>query len=295
MLLPKWSQRLSELISYKSGGKIHIKKENRGKFTDYCGGKVTEECIQRGKHSSSAAIRKRATFAANARRWKHQDGGMIYTPFISYQAKLVNDREQGINSTFEQNSFPVEPVKIGNITTWFDKGFYVPEKEQENKTISGSGKIYKESEKNEFKSDLLNAYTNALKERGFDDDSAKEFSKRLVAQDALESKYGQSSLSKYFNFGGIKDFRENSDSLKTSTKEFENGIMKTKNQPFRKFKDLEEYVNYKIDLVGNENYNVFAYDPEYMYTRLTSARKKYATDPNYLKKLNNVYWLLWRN
>jgi hypothetical protein len=55
-------------LPFKNGGKIHIKKENRGKFTDYCGGKVTSECIARGKASSNPAIRKRATFAANARR-----------------------------------------------------------------------------------------------------------------------------------------------------------------------------------------------------------------------------------
>ena len=61
----------------KKGGKIHIKKANRGKFTDYCGGKVTSECIARGKASSSPTIRKRATFAANARKWKHENGGTI--------------------------------------------------------------------------------------------------------------------------------------------------------------------------------------------------------------------------
>ena len=59
----------------KKGGKmkhkIHIKKENRGKFTEYCGGKVTSECIQRGKNSSDPKIRKRATFAANVRKFKH--------------------------------------------------------------------------------------------------------------------------------------------------------------------------------------------------------------------------------
>lgn len=57
----------------KKGGKnkIHIKKENRGKFTEYCGGKVTSKCIQRGKNSSNPVIRKRATFAANVRKWKH--------------------------------------------------------------------------------------------------------------------------------------------------------------------------------------------------------------------------------
>ena len=57
--------------------KIHIKKENRGKFTEYCGGTVTNECIQRGKRSSDPAVRKRATFAANARKWKHSKGGTI--------------------------------------------------------------------------------------------------------------------------------------------------------------------------------------------------------------------------
>lgn len=72
----------------KSG--IKIKKKNRGKFTEYCGGTVTSECIARGKNSSDPAVRKRATFAANARKWKHkeggyfQDGGNIEPAFAEY-------------------------------------------------------------------------------------------------------------------------------------------------------------------------------------------------------------------
>lgn len=61
----------SYIIRCKNGSKIHIKKKNRGKFTQYCGGNVTDECIRKGKNSSSSTIRKRATFAANARKWKH--------------------------------------------------------------------------------------------------------------------------------------------------------------------------------------------------------------------------------
>lgn len=61
----------NEIEEFKSGGKIHIKKKNRGKFTEYCGGKVTSECIARGKRSPNPAVRKQATFAANARKWKH--------------------------------------------------------------------------------------------------------------------------------------------------------------------------------------------------------------------------------
>lgn len=67
---------VDNLVQYfKNGHKIHIKKQNRGKFTEYCGGKVTDECIQRGKNSTDPAVRKRATFAANARKWSKKDGG----------------------------------------------------------------------------------------------------------------------------------------------------------------------------------------------------------------------------
>lgn len=65
-------------IYRKQGGSIHIKKKNRGKFTDYCGGKVTEECIRKGKNSSNPTTRKRANFAWVARhKFKHEEGGKI--------------------------------------------------------------------------------------------------------------------------------------------------------------------------------------------------------------------------
>lgn len=60
---------VKRLLEKGGKNKIHIKKENRGKFTDYCGGKVTSECISKGKNSPNPTIRKRATFAANARKW----------------------------------------------------------------------------------------------------------------------------------------------------------------------------------------------------------------------------------
>lgn len=76
--LPLKLENYSDPIElYKKGHKIHIKKQNRGKFTEYCGGNVTEACIQKGKNSPDPKIRRRATFAANARTWKHQLGGVI--------------------------------------------------------------------------------------------------------------------------------------------------------------------------------------------------------------------------
>lgn len=66
-----------DFLQYSNGGRIHIKKKNRGKFTDYCGGKVTAECIAKGKKSKSPAVRKRAVFAENSRKWKHDEGGPL--------------------------------------------------------------------------------------------------------------------------------------------------------------------------------------------------------------------------
>lgn len=61
---------VSSLIDFfRKGNKIHIKKKNRGKFTEYCGGKVTDECIQRAKKSGNKKLIKRAVFAENSRKW----------------------------------------------------------------------------------------------------------------------------------------------------------------------------------------------------------------------------------
>ncbi len=64
----------------KKGSGIHIKKANRGKFTEYCGGKVTDACIRKAKASGNPKLVKRATFAENARKWKHEDGGILHSP-----------------------------------------------------------------------------------------------------------------------------------------------------------------------------------------------------------------------
>lgn len=60
---------------YKSGGSIHINPDNVGKFnaTKARTGKTTEELT----HSSNPLTRKRAIFAQNAAKWKHQRGGEI--------------------------------------------------------------------------------------------------------------------------------------------------------------------------------------------------------------------------
>lgn len=98
----------SELNTFAKGGKIHTKPENRGKFTKYCGGKVTSECIARGKRSSNPAVRKRVTFAADARKWHHAFGGDLLTHGAEWDNGL---RIIGNGGTHEEN--PMEGVPMG--------------------------------------------------------------------------------------------------------------------------------------------------------------------------------------
>lgn len=99
---------------FGNGGDIHIKKKNRGKFTEYCGGKVTSECIQRGLHSSNPTTRKRANFARNARKW-HAFGGELGTNGTDWTNGVTifgeggtheENPNQGIPQGVDQNGVP---------------------------------------------------------------------------------------------------------------------------------------------------------------------------------------------
>ena len=93
---------------YKKGSKIHIKKKNRGKFTEYCGGKVTDECIQKAKKSDNSKLVKRAVFAQNARGWskKHADGGAIkaIAPSVG-MADFTNNLVSSLSETTAKGFF----------------------------------------------------------------------------------------------------------------------------------------------------------------------------------------------
>lgn len=98
---------VSTINTFSKGGGIHIKKKNRGKFTDYCGGKVTSECIQRGLHSSNPTTRKRANFARNARKW-HSFGGWLNSQGGDFTNGVTFIDNGG---THEEN--PFEGVQMG--------------------------------------------------------------------------------------------------------------------------------------------------------------------------------------
>lgn len=98
--LPIYKKGSSLIAKHRDKSKIHIKKKNRGKFTEYCGGEVTDECIQRGKRSKSPVIRKRTTFAQNARKWsKHEDGGTFNGELNEKQRTTLQRSAQGTTAS----------------------------------------------------------------------------------------------------------------------------------------------------------------------------------------------------
>lgn len=93
------------------GSGIHIKKENRGKFTETKKrtGKTTEELT----HSKNPLTRKRAIFAQNAKKWKHKDGGEVHKP-NNYRSILDN----GWFKTKDlKKNHPLTYQQGGNFTT----------------------------------------------------------------------------------------------------------------------------------------------------------------------------------
>ena len=143
------------------------------------------------------------------------------------------------------------------------------------------GKVYTNPQ--DFVKDMTDAYTKALTAKGI----STEYAKMLVAQDALESNWGKSSLSKAFNLGGVKAI-EGVPFVEKETTEYNSkkGMYKTKAR-FRKFNSLEDYANYKINLLNGKRYRAFTGDPSQFYYRVKAGG--YATDPKYVEKLMKIY------
>ena len=91
------------ILYWKKGSGIHIKPENKGKFTATM--KRTGKTAEQLAHSKNPLTRKRAIFALNARKWKHQEGG-LFTPFTP----IFDNREEP-----RTNYVEITPNKPNNI------------------------------------------------------------------------------------------------------------------------------------------------------------------------------------
>lgn len=93
--------------SFAKGGGIHIKPENKGKFTETKRrtGKTTEELT----HSSNPLTRKRAIFAQNAKKWHHAFGGDLMTHGADFSNGMAFI---GNGGSHEENPFEGVPMGV---------------------------------------------------------------------------------------------------------------------------------------------------------------------------------------
>lgn len=99
---------------FAEGGKIHIKPENKGKFTETM--KRTGKSAEELSHSKNPLTRKRAIFALNARKWKHSDGGPLFA-FGGDMETHISDFPTGathIDAGQSHELNPYEGVQLGS-------------------------------------------------------------------------------------------------------------------------------------------------------------------------------------
>lgn len=106
----------------KDGGAIHIKKKNRGKFTASAkrAGMGVQEFARHvlaNKDKYSPTLVKRANFARNASKWKHDEGGPLNVEWF------WNEGAFNLPST-KDNYVQVEPkINFNNISTTRDRAY----------------------------------------------------------------------------------------------------------------------------------------------------------------------------
>lgn len=87
---------LSDLIyMLKKGGSIHIKKKNRGKFTESArrAGMGVQEFARHvlaNKENYSSTQIKRANFARNSKKFKHENGGLVFN--LDFARTLLSNK-----------------------------------------------------------------------------------------------------------------------------------------------------------------------------------------------------------
>ena len=146
----KQGGKMNMLEFLKNGSGIHIKPENRGKFTKYCHGKVTDECIRKAKASGNPTLVKRATFADNARHFKHKDGGKAFVNGVN-----VLDSNPKMYKYNKKYKMAQEGAKL---TFWQQAGNWIKDNQDSISTI-GNGISNLISAKN--RQDEINQFAQA--------------------------------------------------------------------------------------------------------------------------------------
>lgn len=142
------------------------------------------------------------------------------------------------------------------INNQINKNILNPQKPQEEdpEYVKLKKTIFKNKDINNFARVMSSIYSHEMRKRGLPLHNIDN----LVKQDALESNYGISTRGNGYNLGGVKVFN---DKEKLGTL-YKDGFY------YRNFKDLGDYVNYKLNLLENDYGGVISAPAEEFIDRI---------------------------
>lgn len=297
-------------------GGIKIKKSHQGRFTDYCGGKVTDACIQRAKNSGNASLKKQAVFAENARAWKHQEGGTLkpapvdlgkFFAEYKYQMPLYYRGTESNVPTLTDPMYNIGPktnttesttesapglwswsiYKNGDIPSEeiISSPTYNPATSDTSTPSSGKRKgIYEDSEtgRRQFVKDLDAAFKRA----GVTNEDLR---KVLIAQNALESGWGAKSTGGGdYNYGNLTTGSQWTGAYRAAYDHDAKGNRVV--HKFRSYNSLDDYIADKLKFIGlDSRYKVDINNDDALTYIDKVVKGGYAEDPNYRNALTSMY------
>ena len=255
----------------KKGSGIHIKESQKGSFTKYCNGKVTNECIQKGKNSPNPKIRKKATFAANARKWRHKMGGILKASdgsntknWWSKTADLIGNNKDLLQTGFNAFSGMFNSINNGTkLTNAIDEDIQanVKAKRAQNYNEAYKNSLAKQTNPSEIVNQNI-AHNEAMSNmnNGIDEYLQNAYQQKNQVLNQQQQQINN-SISDLFNFGiGLLGNKNKSTNTTTSTSNFLKGFQPTYNS-------VDSYVQANvfntpgtIDVNGNYNTVLGKYD-----------------------------------
>ena len=160
---------IADYNEFSSGGGIHIKPENRGKFTALK--ERTGHSASWFKEHGTPAQKKMAVFALNARKWNHADGGELNI----YDGETEPTQKMDIPVKFDK------PLKLAEIPTknrvsvidnYSPNYNYIVEGDKIYYAKKGNDYWVDISDNNTARKNLLNFISQRYNFRGYEDNEA---------------------------------------------------------------------------------------------------------------------------
>jgi len=237
-----------------------VKKMKKGSFREYCGGKVTLECIRRGKNSSDPTIRRRAALAlalmkssgALSKKAKAEKGGEIKYGFEALNHLLSSSN---LDYIFEDpHKYKNDIKSVSKIMAALGMDVSSLEEEPTNGMLTETGnQLIGALENKNIKAamELISPFINKMEETDIED-MADMFSDKETSKKALTAfKEQVKKINEKINSGDVIDALSLAKSLRKTLEQLDNIFESNGINPEDIFKGGDSYFLRKFAMGGS--------------------------------------------